>query len=119
METIRFGTTIWDCDKSIYSGGLFLLALALADNTLYGFSSPEEVFEQRIPERQDELVLRWNEDAKNRYIVRKVTAAGVSEDSLMKEMYAADFRKILVNIYYFVTATVHAMRRALEGAVKS
>lgn len=119
VKTIRFGTAIWDCDEPIYSGGLFLLALALADNALYGFSSPEEVFEQRIPEGQDELVLRWNEDAKNRCIVRKVTAAGVSEDPLTKETYAADFRKILANACYFVTATVHAMRRALGAAVKS
>ncbi|KAE8357142.1 hypothetical protein BDV27DRAFT_151554 [Aspergillus caelatus] len=107
MKTIRFGTAIWDCDEPIYSGGLFLLALALADNVLYGFSSPEEVFEQRIPEGQDELFLRWNEDAKNRCTVRKVTAAGVT-----------DFRKILADACYFVTATVHAMRRALGAAVK-
>ncbi|GMG35954.1 unnamed protein product [Aspergillus oryzae] len=107
IETIRFGTAIWDCDEPIYSGGLFLLALALADNALYGYSSLEEVFEQRIPEGQDELVLRWNEDAKNRCIVRKVTATGVSEDPLIKEMYAADFRKILANACYFKSKNVY------------
>lgn len=115
---IRFGTAIWDCDEPIYSGALYLLALALADNALYGFSSPEEVFEQRIPEGQDELVLRWNEEAKDQCIIRGVTAEGVSEDPLTKEKYQADFRKILANACYFVTATVHAMRRALGAAVK-
>lgn len=116
---LRFGTAIWDCDKPIYSGALYLLALALADNALYGFSTPKEVFEQRIPEGQDELVLRWNEEAEDRCIVRGVTAEGVSEDPLTKETYQADFQKILKNACYFVTATVHAMRRALGAAVKS
>ncbi|KAF5861576.1 hypothetical protein ETB97_012826 [Aspergillus alliaceus] len=79
-ENTMFGTAIWDCDEPIYSGALYLLALALAGNALYGFPSPEEVFEQRIPGGQDELVLRWNEEAEDRCIVRNVTAAGVSED---------------------------------------
>ncbi|KAE8413581.1 hypothetical protein BDV36DRAFT_286872 [Aspergillus pseudocaelatus] len=119
VDKVGRGLRYKDCDKPIYSGGLFLLALALADNVLYGFSSPEEVFEQRIPEGQDELFLRWNEDAKNRCTVRKVRkvrAAGASEDPLTKEIYAAGFRKILANACHFVTATVHAMRRALGAA---
>ena len=115
---IRFGTAIWDCNEPIYSGALYLLALALADNALYGFSSSEEVFEQRIPEGQDELVLRWNEEAEDRCIAREITAEGVSEDPLTKETYHADFRKILNIAGYLITATVHAMRRNLGAAVK-
>ena len=115
---IRFGTAIWDCNEPIYSGALYLLALALADNALYGFSSSEEVFEQRIPEGQDELVLRWNEEAEDRCIARGITAEGASEDPLTKEAYHADFRKILNNAGYFLTATVHAMRRNLGAAVQ-
>lgn len=45
----RFGTAIWDCDEPIYAGALFILALALADGALFGFTHPEEVSEQRIP----------------------------------------------------------------------
>ncbi|RHZ54243.1 uncharacterized protein CDV56_106367 [Aspergillus thermomutatus] len=118
-ENTMFGTAIWDCDEPIYSGALYLLALALADNALYGFSSPEEVVEQRIPEGEDELVLRWNEEAKDRCIIRGVTAGRVSEDPLTKEKYQADFRKIPANACYFMTATIHAMCRALGKAVKS
>ncbi|KAF7134197.1 hypothetical protein CNMCM5793_005925 [Aspergillus hiratsukae] len=118
-ENTMFGTAIWDCDEPIYSGALYLLALTLADNALFGFSSPEEVFEQRIPEGEDELVLRWNEEAKDRCIIRGVTAGGVSQDPLMKEKYQGDFRKILANACYFVTATIHAMRRALGKAVRN
>ncbi|UDD61264.1 hypothetical protein AFCA_008643 [Aspergillus flavus] len=49
MRAISFGTAIWDCDEPIYAGALFILALALADGALFGFTHPEEVFEQRIP----------------------------------------------------------------------
>lgn len=117
-KIIRFGTVIWDCDEPIYSGALYLLALALADNALYAFSSLKEVFKQRILEGQDELVLRWNEEAKDWCIVREFTAEGVSEDLLMKEAYQADFQKILANACYFVTVTVHAMHHVLGAAVK-
>ncbi|KAB8208293.1 hypothetical protein BDV34DRAFT_233473 [Aspergillus parasiticus] len=77
-----------DCDEPIYSGALYLLALALADNALYRFSSPEEVFGQRILERDDGL-------------------------------YQKDFRKILANDSYFITATVHAIHRALGKTVRN
>ncbi|KAF5857607.1 hypothetical protein ETB97_005536 [Aspergillus alliaceus] len=117
-ENTIFGTAIWDCNEPIYSGALHLLALALADNALFGFSNPEEVFEQRIPEGEDELVLRWNDEAKDRCIVRGVTAEKVSEEPLTKEKYQEGLRKILVNAGYFVTATVHAMRRELGKAVQ-
>ncbi|KAE8361714.1 hypothetical protein BDV27DRAFT_166718 [Aspergillus caelatus] len=117
-ENTIFGTAIWDCNEPIYSGALHLLALALADNALFGFSRPEEIFEQRIPEGEDELVLRWNDEAKDRCIVRRVTAEKVSEEPLTKERYQEGLRKILVNAGYFVTATVHAMRRELGKAVQ-
>ncbi|KAE8410125.1 hypothetical protein BDV36DRAFT_278758 [Aspergillus pseudocaelatus] len=117
-ENTIFGTAIWDCNEPIYSGALHLLALALADNALFGFSRPEEIFEQRIPEGEDELVLRWNDEAKDRCIVRCVTAEKVSEEPLTKERYQEGLRKILVNAGYFVTATVHAMRRELGKAVQ-
>ena len=117
-KSIRFGTAIWDCNEPIYSGALYLLALALADNALYGFSSSEEVFEQRIPEGQDELVLRWNEEAEDRCIARGITAEGVSEDPLTKEAYHADLRRILNSAGYIVLATIHAMRRHLGAAVR-
>jgi hypothetical protein len=113
----RFGTAIWDCDEPIYAGALFILALALADGALFGFTHPEEVFEQRIPPGENELVLSWKGDARDRCIVRSVTAEGVGEDPLTKEQYQKDLRRILIWIGFFITATVHAMRRELGKAV--
>ncbi|PYH76412.1 hypothetical protein BO82DRAFT_321834 [Aspergillus uvarum CBS 121591] len=117
-ENTMFGTALWECDEPIYSGALYLVALALADNALFGFSTPEEFFEQRIPEGQNELVLRWNDEARDRCIIRAATAEGVSEDPLTKESYQADFRRIMAAACYYITATVHAMRRALGAAVE-
>ncbi|PYH76431.1 hypothetical protein BO82DRAFT_347115 [Aspergillus uvarum CBS 121591] len=117
-ENTMFGTALWECDEPIYSGALYLVALALADKALFGFTTPEEFFEQRIPEGQNELVLRWNDEARNRCIIRSATAEGVSEDPMTKESYQADFRRIMAAACYYVTATVHAMRRALGAAVE-
>lgn len=92
--------------------------MALADNALFGFSSAAEVFEQRIPEGEDELVLRWNDEARDRCIVRGTSASGVSEDPWTKERYHEGLSRCLANAGYFVTATTHAMRRELGKAVR-
>ncbi|KAI2844070.1 hypothetical protein CBS12448_9977 [Aspergillus niger] len=118
-ENTIFGTAIWDCDEPIYSGALYLLGMALADNALFGFSSAAEVFEQRIPEGEDELVLRWNDEARDRCIVRGTSASGVSEDPWTKERYHEGLSRCLANAGYFVTATTHAMRRELGKAVRA
>lgn len=90
--------------------------MALADGALKGFSTPADVFEQRIPSGQDEFPLKWTEEAQERCIVRSVTAHRVSEDPLTKEQYGQDFRKIFNSAGYWKNATIHAVRRAL-GAV--
>lgn len=46
-------------------------------------------------------------------------AGGVSKDLLIKEKYQKDFRKILVNAGYFMTAVVHAMHYTLGKAIRS
>ena len=117
-KSIRFGTAIWDCNEPIYSGALYLLALALADNALYRFSSFKEVFKQRIPEGQDELVLRWNEEAEDRCIARGITIEGVSKDLLTKKAYHANLRRILNSAGYIHLAIIHAMCCHLGAAVQ-
>ncbi|KAL4869119.1 hypothetical protein BDV12DRAFT_208701 [Aspergillus spectabilis] len=117
-ENIQFGTAIWDCDEPLYAGALYLLAMALSDNALFGFSSSEEIFEQRIPEGQDELVLRWKEEARSRCVIRNVTATEVTEDALTQDKYEKDFRILMNAVGYYITATIHAIRRALGAAVQ-
>ncbi|KAB8208175.1 hypothetical protein BDV34DRAFT_233690 [Aspergillus parasiticus] len=99
-------TFIWDCDEPIYTGGSYLLALVIHGNALDRFSSAKDVFEQRIPEGQNELVLPWTKEAKGRCVVRHATAAkGVKA-----------LGKILIAACYYVQPTVHAMRRKLSAA---
>ncbi|KAB8242334.1 hypothetical protein BDV35DRAFT_396899 [Aspergillus flavus] len=96
-ENTVFGTAIWDCDEPIYAGALFILALALADGALFGFTHPEEVFEQRIPPGK----MSWYSRGRTR----------------RETDYQKDLRRILIWIGFFITATVHAMRRELRKAV--
>jgi hypothetical protein len=61
--------------------GLFLLALAFADNALFGYNSLSGFGDQEIPEGDDELPLRWNEEVLEMPILRAVTADGGVSDS--------------------------------------
>jgi hypothetical protein len=98
---------------------LNLLTLALADNALFGFDSVDEVFEQRIPDGDDELPLRWREDALQRSIIRNATADGVSEDPLTQYQFNSLFHKVMKKASYTKTATIHALRRELGKVVNS
>ncbi|KAB8226190.1 hypothetical protein BDV33DRAFT_229259 [Aspergillus novoparasiticus] len=119
IQLVLFRASIWDCDEPIYTGGSYLLALALYDNVLDGFSSAKDVFEQRIPEGQNELVLPWTKEAKGRCVVRHATAVkGVSEDPLTQEHYSEALGKIFTAACYHVQPTIYAMRRKLSAAVK-
>ncbi|KAK9312811.1 hypothetical protein V1524DRAFT_238953 [Lipomyces starkeyi] len=56
-----FSIALWDQEKSQFAAANELLSLSLLNS--FGFNSPEEIFEQRIPDGQDELPLRWREEA--------------------------------------------------------
>jgi hypothetical protein len=115
--TLRLGAAIWDCDEPLYAGALLLLALAIADGALWGYSSAADFFEQVIPAGRNQLPLRWNDEALNRCIIRHTTAKGVSEDPLSKERYQEAFRQILRKIY-LNTPSIHDYRRHLAESVK-
>ena len=68
----------------LFSAANKLLALAFLDHALFGYNSPEELFEQRIPEGQDKLPLRWRDDALERCIVRNFSGDQVTEDPLTR-----------------------------------
>ncbi|KAK9580195.1 hypothetical protein V6Z90_008222 [Aspergillus fumigatus] len=116
-ENTALGAAIWDCDEPLYAGALLLLALAIADGALFGYSSAADFFEQVIPPGRNQLPLRWNDKALNRCIIRHTTAKGVSEDPLSKERYQEAFRQILRKIY-LNTPTIHDYRRHLAESVK-
>ena len=95
------------------------MALAFLDHALFGYDTPEELFEQRIPEGDNELPLRWRDEALERCIVRNISGNTVTEDPLTKESFSPLFRQVANNAGYFVTPTIHAMRRSLGKQINS
>lgn len=95
------------------------MALAFLDHALFGYNTPEELFEQRIPDGEDELPLRWRDEALERCIVRNISGNMVTEDPLTKESFSPLFCQIANNAGYFETPTIHAMRRSLGKQINS
>jgi hypothetical protein len=82
-----------------------------------GYSSADDIWEQRIPPGQNEMELKWNKKAEDLCIVRETTATVVSEASITTRQFNEDFRRVMNNADYFKTATIHAVRRALGAVV--
>ncbi|KAL2009605.1 hypothetical protein VTN00DRAFT_5412 [Thermoascus crustaceus] len=119
---MKFGTAIRDHDRPQFASALSLLALAFADNVLFGFNSPEDLDKQEIPEGENELPLRWKDDAKKRCILRNVTDVtvdGVTEDALTENRFNYFLHAILRNAGYYKGASVHTIHHALRKKVNS
>lgn len=92
----------------------YLLALALADKAIHGITSAKDLWELQIPEGDDELPLRWTDDAEHRPILRDATMQhGVSEKPLSKTVFSRIMRSVLRLSGFFGDPTVHAIRRYL------
>ena len=62
-----------------------LLVLAISDSALFGFRSLDDLRKQKIPPGQNELILRFNDDALDRFIFRRWTLAdGITEKKMPK-----------------------------------
>lgn len=92
--------------------------MAVADETLFGYSSLNEVRQQEIPAGQDELVLRFNDSVLERPILRKCTrAGGITDDPIPKDAFLTIFKSTLINAAYLWGPSPHAIRRQLgKGA---
>jgi hypothetical protein len=65
-----------------------LLIPAITDGALFGFRSLDDIREQKIPPGQDEVILRFNDDALDRFIFRRLTLAdGITEDKMLKSAF--------------------------------
>lgn len=67
-----FGAAAKEHKKLFYNDAGFLLAMAIADDAVFGYESLEDVQAQELPSGQDELVLRFKDSALERPIFRKV-----------------------------------------------
>jgi Protein of unknown function (DUF3435) len=115
-----FGAAGKDHEKFSYNDAGFLLAMAIADDALFGYKSLEDVRAQEIPSGQDELVLRFKDSALERPILRKCRkAGGVTDDPMTTSSFTAIFKSTLTNAGYLCGPSIHAMRRQLGKSVDS
>ena len=95
-----------------------LLDLAMTDKALFGYNSLDALLEQEIPLGQDELPLRFNDDALDRFIFRRWTLAdGITEDKMPKSAFWDMFRRTMRKAGYLCGTSMHSIRRQLGKKV--
>ena len=116
----RFGLPAREHGKLRYNASLFLVALALAQGALFGYSTPEDLWEQEIPTGDNEMLLRVKDSHLGKPILRTVTmAAGITEKPLTVSSFSPIFRAMLEHAGYFGPVTIHSLRRGLMDKVDS
>ena len=94
--------------------------MAIADDALFGFGDLEDVQKQEIPEGEDELILRFNDSALERPILRQCTkAGGVMDDPMPQSAFTNILKSTLTNAGYLCGPSIHAIRRQLGKGVDS
>jgi Protein of unknown function (DUF3435) len=92
--------------------------MAFADKVLFGFATLAELQQQQVPRGQNELVLRWKDEALDKPILRKYTiAGGVADEPMLRTAFSQIFQSTLRNAGYFCAASVHSIRRGIEKKV--
>ena len=115
---VRYKCSTSQYKKLFHDDTQFLLAIAFADNALYGLKSPADLWEMEIPAGDDALPLQWNKEALHLPILCNATKNhGVTEEALPKTTFEKVLRSVLNMSGYFGTATIHAIRRALGKKV--
>ena len=97
-----------------------MLTLAFAQEVLFGYTTPDDLWEQEIPDGENELLLRVKDSHLGKPILRTVTmAGGVTEKPLTTSAFSPLFRSMLESAGYFGKITIHALRRGLMTKVDS
>ena len=95
-----------------------LLTLAITDGALFGYRSLDDLREQKIPPGQNEVILRFNDDALDRFIFRRWTLAdGITEDKMPKSAFWDMFRRTMRKAGYLCGTSMHSIRRQLGKKV--
>ncbi|KAK9414184.1 putative C2H2-type domain-containing protein [Seiridium unicorne] len=87
-----FAVTGKDHSVLLYSNGALMLILAIADGALFGINSLNDLWQQEIPEGNNEKIYRWNDSWKKIPIARLIDKAG--NVSPTKPMSKATFKSI-------------------------
>ena len=114
----RYGASTSQLGTLLYDDTQYLLALALADNAIWGIETFDDLWQLQIPDGDDELPLRWNDSVRALPILRNATMQrGITEEPLPKRTFDRTLKSVLELSGYFGNATVHAIRRFLGKKV--
>lgn len=92
--------------------------MAIADGALFGYESLADVQEQRIPDGDNELVLRFKDSTLEQPLLRRCTKKdGVTNQPMARDTFTDIFRKMLLSAGYFCGTSIHAIRRQLGKRV--
>ena len=91
--------------------------MAINDGALYGIKTIADLYDQQIPEGDNELILPRNENVAGLPVLRIAKQNGVSEEPLSRAIFDRIFKAVLEQSGYFGKATVHAIRRYLGKKV--
>ncbi|KZL75529.1 hypothetical protein CT0861_13119 [Colletotrichum tofieldiae] len=118
-ENDTFGSSARDHDVLLYCATALLLSLAFADDAMFGFDSLQSLYELEIPEGDNEIILRWNEDVLDLPIVRSIARDGtVTGKQLTESSFRQSFNKALkLAGYVGVSPSIHQIRRYLGKQV--
>jgi hypothetical protein len=105
-DPYRFSAASKEHSRLLYNDGALLLPMAFDDNALFGFDCLDDLWQQEIPLSDNELILRWNDSALEKKIVRM---------SISK--FREIFKSTLRNAGYFVGGSIHQIRRCLGKKV--
>jgi Protein of unknown function (DUF3435) len=113
-ENVVFGTAGREHDKFVYDDAAFLLNMAIVDKALFGYKTLADLLTQEIPAGNNEVMLRFNESALEKPILRKCTMAhNVTDEPMPKSTFSDNFRTTLRNADYMCATSIHAIRRQL------
>ena len=116
----RFGAAAKEHEKLFYNDAGFLLAMAIADDALFGYESLEDVRKQKVPDGEDELVLRFKDSALEQPVLRQCTkTGGVTDEPMPRSSFTSILKSTLTNAGYLSGPSIHAIRRQLGKGVDS
>jgi hypothetical protein len=107
-------------NKLRYNDGFLLVMMAIADGALFGISSPDDLWQQRIPDGDNETHLLWNDSASTLPIARRIENGKVSREPMTEKRFRTIFDAIIRGSDYVgITPSVHQIRRETAGKLNS
>ena len=103
-----------------YNDGFLLLTMAIADGVLFGIQSMDDLWQQRIPDGDNEMHLLWNESASTLPIARRIENGKLSDKPMTKSRFTTIFDAVLRSAGYVgIGPSVHQIRRETAGKLNS